>query len=231
MARTTKVDNALLKRLARTEEKRRTEFRTKRKYYLIVCEGEKTEPLYFEGMKKDLPKGVLDSTTIDIDGTGTNTLWIIEEALRIASLSERKYDQIWAVFDRDSFPASNFNNAISKVRDKNVHCAWSNEAFELWYLLHFNYHDTGISRVEYGHLIERELTDRLGRRFEYRKNSKEMYEILKTHGNMDQAIKWAKKLDYSYRSRTDYANQNPCTKVYKLVQELCKLADESSCKG
>lgn len=34
--------------------------------------------------------------------------------------------------------------------------AWSNESFELWYYLHFQYLDTGISRSQYIEKIERE---------------------------------------------------------------------------
>ena len=59
MARKIKIPNERLKRFARDEQKRKKDFRAKRKYYLIVCEGEKTEPNYFQGMKDDLPKGVL----------------------------------------------------------------------------------------------------------------------------------------------------------------------------
>ena len=35
-----------------------------------------------------------------------------------------------------------------------VEAAWTNEAFELWYLLHFNFYNTGISRKQYQDLIE-----------------------------------------------------------------------------
>lgn len=47
MARKIKIDNAVLKRRVRKEQKRKIEFKSKRKFYLIVCEGEKTEPNYF----------------------------------------------------------------------------------------------------------------------------------------------------------------------------------------
>jgi hypothetical protein len=75
MARKEKVDNVLIKRLERTEQKRKIGVRAKRKFFLIICEGEKTEPYYFEGLKKDLPKGVLDFVDIDIDGTGKKGLF------------------------------------------------------------------------------------------------------------------------------------------------------------
>lgn len=80
MARKIKIDNAILKRRSRTEKKRKTEFKSKRKFYLIVCEGEKTEPNYFESLKRNLPRCTLELTNIDIEGTGNNTLSIIEKA-------------------------------------------------------------------------------------------------------------------------------------------------------
>jgi hypothetical protein len=64
MANIIKIDNAVLKRRVREEKKRKTEFKSKRKFYLIVCEGEKTEPNYFESLKSSLPKGVLELTNI-----------------------------------------------------------------------------------------------------------------------------------------------------------------------
>lgn len=163
MANRIKIDNAILKRRARAEKKRKTEFKSKRKFYLIVCEGKKTEPNYFESLKKSLPKGVLELTNIDIDGTGKNTLSIIEEAKILRKKYKEKYlrkiDNVWAIFDKDSFPSKNFNNAINKGENSRpkIHCAWTNEAFELWYLLHFNYYNTGIPREQYQKLIEKEI--------------------------------------------------------------------------
>jgi hypothetical protein len=74
MARKIKIPNEQRKRFAREELKRKKDVRNKRVYYLIVCEGAATEPNYFEGLKQDLPKGVLTAHQIDIEGTGRNTL-------------------------------------------------------------------------------------------------------------------------------------------------------------
>jgi len=46
MARKVKIPNHVQKRLARDEHKRKRNTKDKRKYFLIVCEGEKTEPNY-----------------------------------------------------------------------------------------------------------------------------------------------------------------------------------------
>jgi hypothetical protein len=75
MTRKIKVPNEIQKRRQIAGgEKKRPDARTARKFYLIVCEGKKTEPHYFESLKKDLPRGVLTTLHMEIKGTGMNTL-------------------------------------------------------------------------------------------------------------------------------------------------------------
>ena len=232
MANIIKIDNAVLKRRAREEGKRRIEFKSKRKFYLIVCEGEKTEPNYFESLKASLPKGVLELTSIDIDGTGRNTMSIIQEAVKLQKRYEDKYlrtiDRVWAVFDKDSFPDRNFNNAINKGENSTpkINCAWTNEAFELWYLLHFNYYNTAIPREQYQQLIEKEINNASGKTdFKYEKNSTTMFELLNKYGCQERAIQNSKKLEALYFDRS-YANHNPCTRVHILIKELIELTEK-----
>lgn len=230
MARKIKIPNEHLKRYARQEQKRKLNVRTKRMYYLIVCEGEATEPNYFEGLKQDLPKGVLTAYKIEIEGTGRNTQSLIDEALLLKTAyeknMERPIDKLWVVFDRDSFDAESFNNAINYCTAHAIGCAWSNEAFELWYLLHFHYYNNAISRKDYQDLIEQNLQPILGPDYRYQKNSVEVYSLLKKHGRIEDAIRNAKNLEKNFEGRLDYANHNPCTMVHKLVEELLKLKEE-----
>lgn len=224
MARKAKIDNAVLKRLARQENSRRQDINTKRQYYLIVCEGTKTEPNYFEGLKDNLPLGVIDTIELKVEGTGHNTLTVIEDAQKarehLEEISGRTFHEVWAVFDRDSFPEEHFNNAIFKGQAVGIHCAWTNEAFELWYLLHFQFFQNGMSRNDYKEIIERELSQKLGRPYTYQKNSEDMFALLQKHGDIKQAIKRAKQLETVFAGRMDYANHNPCTKVYELIEKL-----------
>ena len=93
-------------------------------------------------------------------------------------------------------------------------CAWSNEAFELWYVLHFEYRNTGMSRSQY----KSRLTNHLGE--EYKKNDSNMYG--KLADKQQNAIRNATRLlgihDSMPRSRC-----NPATTVHVLVQELLAL--------
>ncbi|MBP8239898.1 MAG: RloB domain-containing protein [Saprospiraceae bacterium] len=227
MARKIKIDNAVLKRFESKARKRKVGHIPLRKYFLIICEGAKTEPNYFEALKKRLPPGVMEY--IEIEGEGRNTLNLIEEAEKIRNEKEsqsilKRFDYTWAVFDRDSFPAENFDNAIHKAQElkRKIDCAWSNEAFELWYLLHLEFINTPLSRKDYGPKIEKWLSQRMGKKFKYTKNRPDMYRLLQQYGNEEQAIKWAGKLDESYTS-AKYSTHNPCTKVYLLVEQLNQL--------
>ncbi|MDX1908110.1 MAG: RloB family protein [Bacteroidia bacterium] len=226
MGRKIKVDKADLRQATRQATLRKTSGRSERKYHLIICEGEKTEPNYFKTLKHKLPRGVIEY--IEIEGTGTNTASLIEEAIRLRTQKEaaygRKFDFTWAVFDRDSFPAANFDNAILKGEHSKppIHCAWSNEAFELWYLLHLAFVNTGMPREDYKSRIEHWLTNRMGTPFIYQKNRNDMYQILQEYGNEAQAIKWAQQLDQQYGNH-QFSSHNPRTRVHVLIQELNRL--------
>jgi len=111
---------------------RKVDTRPAQKVFLIVCEGAKTEPNYFRGFK-------VAGNVLDVRGVGDNTLSLVEQAAKFKERGE--YDQTWCVFDRDSFPADRFNRALDLARRLGMRVAYSNEAFELWYLLHFAYHD------------------------------------------------------------------------------------------
>ena len=234
MARKMKIDNAILKRRAYRSGKKNIGKKSQREFILIVCEGTKTEPLYFEAIKENFPKKVLNTFNIDVKGTGTSTLKIIEiaEELRkqAKKIHNRIYDHVWAVFDRDSFPVVDFNNAIFKSKQFDINCAWSNEAFELWYVLHFQYRITPMSREDYRKCIETEMNKSILKKtgkissFEYKKNSKEMYQLLKEYGNEEQAIKWAKALEGQFTT-TNYSSHNPCTMVYELIEKLNNIRD------
>jgi hypothetical protein len=167
-----------------------------------VCEGEKTEPNYFRSFR--VPREV-----IDVHGLGDNTIRIVERAIEL--MAEDNYDQVWCVFDRDSFPARNFNAALDLARWHGIKVAYSNESFELWYVLHFEFLNSGIHRADYITKLHRLLGHR------YEKNSDMIYEELEER--QPDAIRNAARLLALY-SPQNPERDNPSTTVYKLVTEL-----------
>jgi hypothetical protein len=184
---------------------RRVNIREIRQRFLIVCEGEKTEPNYFRSFR--VPKVV-----IDIQGLGKNPSSLVEEARELQD--QEDYDQIWCVFDRDSWTEADFNSAIRDAQAEGFKVAYSNESFELWYILHFEFLNTGIPRSDY----VQKLTYLLG--YEYQKNSESIYN--KIINRQTTAIKNAENLFKQYDSPNP-ARDNPSTTVHLLVQELNKF--------
>lgn len=228
MARKIKIEPAIVKRRERQDAKRQLNNKPKRKRYLIVCEGEKTEPNYFEALKLALPKGVLEVVDFRIIGEGFNTESLVKQAILLRakweSESVREIDKLWVVFDRDSFLPAAFNNAIQLcMNTPKTEAAWSNEAFEIWYLLHFEYYNTGITRDSYKQRIQTNFRNRGLVDFVYAKNRTDMFDLLSKYGNRDLAIKNSIRLESTYNGTRDFSNQNPCTTVFKLVAELFNL--------
>ena len=175
--------------------------------FLIVCEGGKTEPNYFKAFR-------LSSVSVRVEGLGMNTLSLVRETLKIIERAKKegiRYDQVWCVFDKDNFPLQNFNNAIDLAARKNIKVAYSNEAFELWYLLHFNYYDSGVSRDQYIVMLHKLLKE------PYQKNDTTMYR--KIRDKQATALANAERLLKTYHPANP-GKDNPSTTVHHLVMEL-----------
>ena len=178
--------------------------------FLIVCEGEKTEPNYF----RKFPENPEVYDRIDIHGTGYNTVSLVKEAIRLkneAQIRKEPYIEVWCVFDKDDFTIEQFQSAITLARKNQISCAYSIEAFELWYLLHYNYYDSALSRDQY----KEKLTELLGKT--YIKNEEGIYYLLQKRQNI--AIQNARKL-FALQCTLPLPEQNPITTVFWLVERL-----------
>lgn len=182
---------------------------------LIVCEGTVTEKNYFESFPAMTAGTVLE---IDCQGTATNTIRVVNKAIEMARKSKKPYDSVWAVYDKDSFKDADFDNAIARARANNVRCAWSNEAFELWYVLHFEYRNTPMSRKDYRDCITGHLSPKVPG-YKYEKNDSRTYGHLQAHGDEKLACRRARKLASAHAGRSPHAC-NPATTVYELVEFL-----------
>ena len=189
-----------------------------RRRVLIVCEDSKSSRFYFEGFPVDRHRAIVKAV-----GTGMNTDSLVEEAVRLQNQAQQQgsaFSHVWCVFDRDSFPPANYARAFELANNNRFKVAWANEAFELWYLLHFHYLDAGISRAEY----PSRLTKRLG--VDYDKSDQKIFARL--HNRQSDAIRNARNLLKAHRERgeTPERNFNPSTNMHELVEflnELCEL--------
>lgn len=215
-AKKIKIDKALA-RFGKQSQSR--EQKVIRCSVLVVCEGTKTEPNYFEAFAQK-QQGII-VYDVEVKGLGRGTKDVVEKAIELKNKND--YDRVWAVFDKDDFPAKDFNEAIEMGKNNGVGVAWSNEAFELWYLYHFQNVTTGISRKQYEEKISAAVNAsplyKSKKKYTYAKKDPKNYEIMTTYGSMDSALRFAENKHLEYDD-TRYAVQNPCTTVYQLVKQL-----------
>lgn len=196
---------------------------------LIVCEGKETEPNYFNSFPK------MDNVSVVTAGGKGSPSQVVKKALELRDNAKQSpYDAVWAVFDKDNF--TDFKTAIGTAHKEKIGCAWSNEAFELWFVYHFENPTSAITRDKYKKKIEAHVkqgADALKlsqyQKFSYQKNDKNIRRtLLDCGGNEDNAIKWAEKqAQEQVKSHDkDWDKHNPCTMVYLLVKQLLGKDDE-----
>ena len=188
---------------------------------LIVCEGKNTEPSYFRQFK-------LTSATIKAIGKGFNTTSLVNHAILLSQ--QYSYDQVWCVFDRDQFPANDFNNAIAIATASEIGVAYSNQAFEYWLILHLEDHQGGgMNRSEYGNKIN-DYLKAMGSSYEgdgSKLVTDVFFEILNgidpasNRSRIELAITRAKR-NYDFMSHLRPADAESSTTVFKLVEEILK---------
>ncbi len=214
-------------------KQRRKEYLEKKEYrYFIFCEGEQTEPLYFEGFKRLIEGNPIykDMVLIEIEPCAMETMRVIGMAERYVCKNQIDRGQIWCVYDKDSFPAKDFNGVAERVNKLNLenpdlqyHAAWSNECIEFWFILHFAYYISNNHRSEYIKFLNDKFTA-LGMG-KYHKNMSDIFHILVEKGNPKLAIRYAKRIIEENKGKTP-AEIAPGTKVYELVEELAKYLPE-----
>jgi hypothetical protein len=184
--------------------------------FLIVCEGTETEPNYFHHFKRKIREKHRDSVSIEIHGKGMNTESLVARAVRLKNRANPDYTQVWCVFDKDNFTDEQFNSACTNALNNEIQIAYSNECFELWYLLHFEYLQAAIHRNQY----IKKLDVYLG---EYGKNDVNIHgKLIDAGGSRQQATAFAKKLE-NETSHLNYSQRKPSTTVYRLVEELTRF--------
>lgn len=200
-----KTDPRIERKLARVSGVREV-----KQTFLIICEGVNTEPDYFNAFR-------LTSANVKAVGQGMGTVALVQKAIHIKEQEKQKgrtYNQNWVVFDKDDFPDADFNAAIALGRKNGFEVAYSNQAFEYWFLLHFNLYQGPLHRSRY----EKMLSDLLG--FPYTKKagvSSKMFNALLSKQN--QAISYAKVIMKQYIGNNP-SQEESSTTVYLLVEEL-----------
>ncbi len=190
---------------------RRKPHRDLKETFLIVCEGKNTEKIYFESFKLT----TITIKVIEISNKGGNALLFVQSAKKYIDSLTKKFDNYYLVFDKDQNTDENFNNAIITARKYKLQVVYSNQAFEVWYLLHYQYFIHKLDRKNY----KTELTKHLG--FTYEKDEKTCKKIfLHLYPKTSIAIENAKKGFSNIGDHTNPATEESSTNVFYLVEKI-----------
>ena len=215
------------------KKRRRQEYLEQKEFrYYIFCEGQQTEPQYFNGFKKYIESNPIykDMVLVEIEPCGAETMRVIGQAEEYVRKNKITKGQIWCVYDKDSFPAERFNGVLERAEALNLqnedvryHAEWSNECIEFWFILHFSYYTSNNHRSEYIEYLNNKFTELgIGK---YAKNMENIFDVLLEHGNPKLAIRYAKRIINEHQGMTPTMIA-PGTKVYELVEELVKYLPE-----
>ncbi|WP_395095203.1 RloB family protein [Armatimonas sp.] len=95
---------------------------------MILSDGTETEPNYFNGLKRAWRLSALKVPNRPLG----QAKQVIAEAIK----QRQEHDEVWCVVDKDDLDSTTFDTAIGQATG-NVYAAWSNESFELWFVLHY----------------------------------------------------------------------------------------------
>jgi len=191
----------------------------------IYCEGEKTEPNYFNGYIGNRYPGVRRLT---VEKTKKNTpKQLVEEAVEAKNDKDCPEDDIfWVVFDRESddkYQKCLHQEAYQSAQNYGVNIALSNVSFEVWILLHFQKNTTAYNSYDdlrkNSHLCKKYIKN-------YQKGDKNIIEMIidRTDDARTNAIEMNKNTIESADSSWTMPYQwNPYSDVYKLLDAMEKF--------
>lgn len=187
-------------------------------FILIVCEGKKTEPNYFDGLK--VRYRLSNANIVVASPKGSDPGSIVKCARE--ELSKDNYDRVYCVFDRDEH--QNYDAAIRALdkMDSKMKCLvasiTSNPCFEIWLLLHFKYSTASFKKIANVSACDKVIKELKKHHPEYQKGDRTAFAVL--DDKVDIAIWNANKL-HAHNESTN--SINPSTRMHELVDYLRKL--------
>lgn len=193
---------------------------------LIVCEGEKTEPNYFEALKDHL---ALNTANVVVTGEcGSSPVSIVAYAkkryLDEQAITDDPFDKVFCVFDRDAHDT--YQQALDKiatVRPKDTFVAITSvPCFEYWLLLHFDYTTAPFYAAGKKSAGE-QVIDKLRKGLpDYQKSNRAVFDQL-----IDRLPRAKAHAAKALRDAKTSNSDNPSTLVHELVEYLQNIKGSS----
>ena len=192
---------------------------------LILCEGARTEPIYFNRLKFD--RRLTSVVVRPPRARQIGPPGLLKRA-RNELRNDPGWDEIYCVLDHDGR-----DSAVGKLEAEltamnrkrastQVEMILSDPCFELWLLLHFEFTDRPYTSVRGGRSACADVIERLQRHIpEYRKNTTQYLKLVE--GRVSDALSNADQLNRL--SPEVQPRRTPYTNVSKLVARLLELAE------
>ena len=199
------------------ELKRKLPYRKPNKIELIVCEGSRTEPAYFNTLKRKLQ---LRAVQIDvISPSESEPIAVVEHAIskkkEMAKLGI-PYEKVWCVVDVEISPHKTLNKAWKKaMKIDGLEFILTNPCIEYWFLLHFNKHTAPFNK-------NGDVMKALTAVHTSYKKSRIGFDIL--YPRTATAIKHSKEVLEEKKCGEYLRDCNPSTHVHKIVEHLRNIA-------
>jgi hypothetical protein len=223
--------------------------------YIIFCEDEVSEPYYFSSFQVSdvlrinaIPNQKHSKLNLDNTIAHCKSNGLIEFKKDSYQVIEPHNENIWCVYDRDmeheAFEQIRksqhvaFDTAIVTANNAGINVAWSNDAFELWILLHFEpvptenilhrtYFYNRLTEIfrslhpdseEYQYIVS-------NANFNYKSTLKKRSLFIRfvlpvLRANTATAMANAVELENNFNNDTEFHLRNPCTMVHHLVERL-----------
>lgn len=196
-----------------------------RECVLIVCEGEKTEPQYFEAMRRELRLHIVE-VVVEGEKCGSSPISVVDYAISLKKERERtagrsptvvKYDVVWCVMDVEApYQHSSLPAALDKARAHRLRAVLSNSMFEYWYLLHF---EKTSAMMHQNADVMRRLKKHYPR---YRKNDDTFFNVV--YPLTSKAIQNSREVIREKHYGSDLRDCNPSTHVHLIVEHLHEIS-------
>lgn len=189
------------------------------KFY-ILTNGKETEKNYFDLIKSK--KSIYD---VKIEFHNSDPFKLVEHGTKL-----KDANQVWCVFDIDNtLSEGSLTPAIKLANESNVRIAFSNIAFEVWLLSHFNKVEKSMDNDKLITEMNKTIKQVLKLDKKYEKSDKELlkkYFMPRLAGAVVNSKivhqKFIAEHKKSYCGNKNYRvwEWNSCTNVYELIEAL-----------
>ena len=187
-----------------------------KKSIILFTEGKNTETTYFKKFGNSQIK-------IIPVGTGKSTCKLVNEAITLlrTTYRDKKFYEKWVVFDKDD--NKDFDDAIQLAERSELKVAYSNQAIEYWFILHFNDHQGGAMHRDHCCKLINQYIESFGAKYDDTKMvSSIFFDIMQANdpqtgkSRLQLAVNRADKI---YKGKRDKTEESVTT-VHHLIQSI-----------